>query len=290
MSEKKQSVSVSRSIENPHVETPDGALPQEKLNRVLCWVLTTGGAHEKKAKHVKATWGKRCDKLLFVSSEANATLPAIKFEGFKESRDTLWGKTVRAFKYVYEHYKDEADWFMKADDDSYVVVDNLKSMLESYKPSQPIYFGCKLWPYVKQGYMSGGAGYVLSREALKLFVEKGLTETNQTLCKSQNDIGYEDVEMGKCMAHLKVTAGDSRDSKGRERFLPLKPQSHLVLPRHIPGFKNSKIAWYMQSAFYKAHRGIDCCSDSAIAFHYIPADMMYLIEYLLYHLRPAQML
>ena len=93
MSEKKQSVSVSRSIENPDVETPDGALPQEKLNRVLCWVLTTGGAHEKKAKHVKATWGKRCDKLLFVSSEANATLPAIKFEGFKESRDTLWGKT-----------------------------------------------------------------------------------------------------------------------------------------------------------------------------------------------------
>ena len=135
--------------------------------------------------------------------------------------------------------------------------------------------------------MSGGAGYVLSREALKLFVEKGLTETNQTFCKNQNDIGYEDVEMGKCMAHLKVTAGDSRDTKGRERFLPLTPQSHLV--PDIPGFKNSEIAWYMQSAFYKAKRGIDCCSDRAISFHRIPADMMYLMEYLLYHLQPAQM-
>ena len=32
-----------------------------------------------------------------------------------------------------------------------------------------MYFGCKFKPYVKQGYMSGGAGYALSKEALKRF-------------------------------------------------------------------------------------------------------------------------
>lgn len=44
-------------------------------------------------------------------------------------------------------------------------------MLMPYKSSDPIYFGCRFKPYVKQGYMSGGAGYVLSKEAVRKFVE-----------------------------------------------------------------------------------------------------------------------
>lgn len=44
-------------------------------------------------------------------------------------------------------------------------------MLLPYKPSEPIYFGCRFKPYVKQGYMSGGAGYVLSKEAVRRLVK-----------------------------------------------------------------------------------------------------------------------
>lgn len=40
----------------------------------------------------------------------------------------------------------------------YVIVENLRYMLTSYNPTDPIFLGCRFKPYVKQGYMSGGAG------------------------------------------------------------------------------------------------------------------------------------
>lgn len=35
--------------------------------RILCWVMTTAASHLTKARHVKSSWGRHCDTLLFVS-------------------------------------------------------------------------------------------------------------------------------------------------------------------------------------------------------------------------------
>ncbi len=39
-----------------------------------------------------------------------------------------------------------------------MILENLRYMLSSYNSSDPIAFGHKFKPFVKQGYFSGGAG------------------------------------------------------------------------------------------------------------------------------------
>ena len=92
-----------------------------------------------------------------MSTEADERIGSIALPNITNGRASLWNKTKKvqqgifgfsdtirlsqAFAYVWEHHREEADWFIKADDDTYVILENLKDLLRNYNSEVPIQFG-----------------------------------------------------------------------------------------------------------------------------------------------------
>ncbi|CAH8298976.1 unnamed protein product [Schistosoma turkestanicum] len=190
----------------------------EKLRssvRILCYINTIPKTHRTKAIYVKNSWAKRCTKYIFMSSKYDKELPTVKLNlSYPESRKHLWSKMRAILRYVYQ-YVDKYDYFLKADDDTFVVMENLRSVLSQHNPKDPFMMGYN-FPYLtKNGYFSGGAGYVLSQEALKRIVE-------QAIDKHPNcpvyDEDKEDVKLSMCGQPVGVKLYHMADLNGTFPF------------------------------------------------------------------------
>jgi glycoprotein-N-acetylgalactosamine 3-beta-galactosyltransferase len=204
-----------------------------KLNeakpKILCLVITTPKYLDTRADTVYEAWAKKCLSVKFITTIPNKNssilyasqemlyknkLPLLKPEGLlKENYKSLTTKMFLTFIDVYKKNGKDYDFFLKADDDAFIFMENLEDFLSESAsgPEEETYFGYEL-----QKFVSGGAGYVLTRGTLDRLASK-LIVTNMTFCRNT---GLEDVDLSTCLAKLNILPKSSLDFQNRERFHP----------------------------------------------------------------------
>ena len=216
------------------------SLTVKKKARIFCMILTSAiSLKTEKPGIIYETWAKKCDKYKFISKIPDELLSqndnvsakyGIELDyGFdvlqppglvKDSYDKLTDKVLLTFKYLYNKYGDY-DWYLKADDDSFIFVDNLREFVADKNASMPVTYGYDFKVIVEKGYHSGGGGYLLSREALHR-IGSNLNKSID-FCKNS---GTEDVDVAICLRELGVYPKKSIDALGLERFHPLSLRAH----------------------------------------------------------------
>ncbi|XP_070500692.1 glycoprotein-N-acetylgalactosamine 3-beta-galactosyltransferase 1-like [Chironomus tepperi] len=243
--------------------------------KILCLIITQPSNHQTKAIHVNNTWGYKCNKLIFLSTQ-NVT----NFETFNipynESRAILWGKVRNGFEQAFLKYHNDYDWFLKGDDDSYFIMENLRQMLYQYNSNTSIIVGHKyVIQNIEEGYMAG-AGYVLSRKALEKLSK---VFKNSSICRTDND-GAEDAEMGKCLKYNALFL-DGHDIYGEKQFFPVDVTEHMSNKEQDYSY------WYTRNEWFNStHGGLKCCSRNIACMHYITPTQMYRFNYLINNLHP----
>ncbi|XP_061183133.1 glycoprotein-N-acetylgalactosamine 3-beta-galactosyltransferase 1-B-like [Saccostrea echinata] len=242
-----------------------------KKVRILCFVITTSSKLSKAVPVVNATWGRRCNKVLFVLCPVKDTDQLfLNTCHIREGSSHLMAKVRHAFKVSYDKYLNDYDWFLKADDDTYLVIENLRYVLSHHDPNDPGYLGYHFQKFMYQGYASGGAGYVISRKGLKQLVEKGFNMEEER-CKTDGEI--EDKFIGQCLEASGVPVLSSVDKFERQTFHTDKIWQHVwgTFPKYLVAYSRDPVK-----------DGSNCCSQFLISFHHVDPGAMIFVHQLLY--------
>ncbi|XP_059482454.1 glycoprotein-N-acetylgalactosamine 3-beta-galactosyltransferase 1-like [Neocloeon triangulifer] len=253
--------------------------------RLFCWVMTHQNNHQTKASTVRATWGRFCDTILFISDgPQDINFPIVHVDA-PNGRSGLWHKVRAAFRLIHEKHANKFDWVLKADDDTFVNVNSLKQLLASYNPEHALFFGEPLIGHGSESeYMGGGSGYILSKETLKRFIRllDDPRSDGQVGCDRNSATSGEDPLIARCLYMLNVTGVDGRDWTGMNRF------SQHSGPTRGGGWIQEDF-WYKRFQKYTStmkNYNLGCCSSVYISYHYVQPPMMHQFQYLTFKVNP----
>ena len=147
----------------------------------------------------------------------------------------LWRKSKLAWTRAYEEHINDYDWFIRGDDDTYMMMDNLREHLEQLQPSEEHYLGRHFYldeNHDNMEFYSGGPGTVLSRGALRKLIE---TAKSNRRVFSSLDTFADDLELGLSMARVGIPTKLNLDSDGRQLFMALGLDSERTMSREDHG-------------------------------------------------------
>ena len=91
----------------------------------------------------------------------------------------------------------------------------MRLMVSSLNTSVPYFLGRRF-----KGFVSGGSGYLMTAATIRLLVEKGIDTNFCDQLSPKADGQTDDVIISVCLDKLGAVFGDTRDSLGRQRFMP----------------------------------------------------------------------
>ena len=194
-------------------------------NKTLVAVITTGRYLLTRALAIYNTWAsdvRMYSKLyFFVGEDCNITHPHLKelaiirVDGTRDNVYPPQRKVFAVLEYIYYHFGDDFKWFIRADDDVYIRMDRLESLLDRMEWSELIYMGHlgrgkaedkeRLKLLKHEDYCMGGPSIVFSTTALRALVPH-LRRCLMAIEAYNFKIGYdkgwynEDVELGRCIS------------------------------------------------------------------------------------------
>ncbi|CAH0477640.1 unnamed protein product [Peronospora belbahrii] len=284
---------------------------RRRYPRILCFAVTYSVHHETRVRATAETWGQRCDKLLFFSNMSDTIVVAANTSAERRFKVVqldiiadhkhLWLRTRAALTYLHESFRHDYDWFYKCDDDTYMIVENMraylrrpeilerfhrqpmqlghrldlpKNLLESYVQNKT---ELSLWysRYDRMVFNSGGAGYVMNR----LYLDKIVESLPKSTCLPEGATVpiWEDVGVSFCMTRNDVYPWDTRDHRGRDRW-------HTLSPHNVYIEYKAPNDWYIK--YHKTLGGLrhhtESVAPDSVAFHYINPQAMYHLERILY--------
>lgn len=214
-------------LTDPH-ETVDNS----KRTLLFAGVMTAQKYLATRAAAVYDTWGRELPGRIAFFSSADSVLPIdrldlplVRLRGVDDSYPPQ-KKSFLMLQYMWEHFGDRFEWFLRADDDVYVRADRLARLLRSVDSRRPQFigqagrgnqeeFGLLSLEY-DENFCMGGPGVIMSRETL------ARVAPHIKYCLKNLYTTHEDVELGRCVqkfAGIPCTWSYEVGARGRRRPL-----------------------------------------------------------------------
>lgn len=246
--------------------SPEHPTRNNASGKIYCMVPTIW-SNEKKRKlsAIAETWGPKCDILkFFVDDDLEGQIPdrfpgtnfeIVRLQMVRRNGSTagvdgkairhIVEKMVKSWRYIFENDLETAEWFLKVDDDTYLIPENLVKWIQftGWKPTEPHYFGHKLFSGDTRPNFISGVCTVLSRAAVEklgtrlktIKVEYGPRSNfpNSHGQCIERDGATEELVISKCLSEVGVFAKEATEGGTKEIVLPLGLPFSLIYKRKL---------------------------------------------------------